>query len=598
MNNRDKNGILASEQGNTFIIIALMSVALMTLTAAVVDLGRLYTVRAKAQSALDAAVLGVVATINTSDPVTELPALFRANFPAEYLGATPWEGNPAMISLDDGSYIAYLAVRVPYLTLGLITDPYKDLLLGAKVEKGITENIKEEFELALVLDNSRSMIDKIEGDAQTKMDALKVAAQDLVNILYGPKDTLKNLHISVVPFNMAVNIGVGRSEWMQESTGNSKFPTTPEGSLGEYKLGQKNECRQSFQDIPPFYHYFSSRYNYQCQEKGLVGGREAKSISDPISAETYSPYTTNDKSLRIPRGYAMNRQSDYFCGKYVWPGLKPGCQTTDCKDITTCTQETPIVCTTVRVCPGCENATWQCTNNGANDISDDSPDGNNDLLKFRVPHEQMFYKWSGFGNDDIAWATYLSPMLFASNAKGTFTQYDEARLARPTKAMYTDTQNGALNALSAMYPNGSTRINVGLMWGWFTLSPKWVGVWDKDGPKKDLPGDLASNAYLRKQMVLMTDGKNVLDPANSSAFAQFPDGDDDKTRQLCQAIKDSGVTIYSIGFGKEGDYKKELICECASEPGFCFTAATGDDLRKVFKQIGDNIVQTTLRLTF
>ena len=63
------------------------------------------------------------------------------------------------------------------------------------------------MEIALVLDVTGSM-------AGAPMTALRNAATDLVNIIYGPNDTLPNLWVSVVPYTSTVNIGRGRSGWL------------------------------------------------------------------------------------------------------------------------------------------------------------------------------------------------------------------------------------------------------------------------------------------------------------------------------------------------------------------------------------------------
>src|SRR5690606_27207978 len=58
--------------------------------------------------------------------------------------------------------------------------------------------------------------------------------------------------------------------------------------------------------------------------------------------------------------------------------------------------------------------------------------------------------------------------------------------------------------LNSMTLGGNTRINIGLMWGWFIISPKWQGLWDAGKPNLPAP----SSPNLEKAIVLMTDGKN------------------------------------------------------------------------------------------
>ncbi|MFC7688882.1 hypothetical protein ACFQY5_03815 [Paeniroseomonas aquatica] len=46
------------------------------------------------------------------------------------------------------------------------------------------------------------------------MDLLRLAAADLVNILYGTRETVANLWVAVVPFASTVNLGPNRQSWL------------------------------------------------------------------------------------------------------------------------------------------------------------------------------------------------------------------------------------------------------------------------------------------------------------------------------------------------------------------------------------------------
>ena len=78
----------------------------------------------------------------------------------------------------------------------------------------------------------------------------------------------------------------------------------------------------------------------------------------------------------------------------------------------------------------------------------------------------------------------------------------------------------AVNALSA---DGGTNINVGAVWGWRLLSPKWRGAWGGD-MGLNLPLDYDSDG-MSKAAVIMTDGMNAI--SNGSAY-----GDSSCTRTI------------------------------------------------------------------
>ena len=66
------------------------------------------------------------------------------------------------------------------------------------------------------------------------------------------------------------------------------------------------------------------------------------------------------------------------------------------------------------------------------------------------------------------------------------------------------------NAINAMqWPNGYTHINVGAVWGWRLLSPKWRGVWGGTMDANNLPLDY-NEPLSQKAMILMTDGINTM----------------------------------------------------------------------------------------
>ena len=65
------------------------------------------------------------------------------------------------------------------------------------------------MELALVMDNTGSMwnSDTKTNIAGTPFEAMRNAALDLIDIIYGEEDELDNVWVSLVPFVAAVNIG-------------------------------------------------------------------------------------------------------------------------------------------------------------------------------------------------------------------------------------------------------------------------------------------------------------------------------------------------------------------------------------------------------
>ncbi len=193
----------------------------------------------------------------------------------------------------------------------------------------------------------------------------------------------------------------------------------------------------------------------------------------------------------------------------------------------------------------------------------------------------------------------------------------------PLTASQTTVQNTISNMKYTF--RGGTMINVGLAAAWWMLSPNWRGMWP--GIPATLPQ--AYNSTL-KIVVLMTDGQNqwydwptgvpgqpAVSPLNYAAdadytaygrlaegragttvFANTVDLLNTKMLTMCSALKNNGVTIYTIIYthgGAIGSGTQSTFQSCATDPGKYFFAATGSDLQTAFQNIGQSITNLRLR---
>jgi Flp pilus assembly protein TadG len=150
---------------------------------------------------------------------------------------------------------------------------------------------------------------------------------------------------------------------------------------------------------------------------------------------------------------------------------------------------------------------------------------------------------------------------------------------------------------------GYTMLPVGASWGWRMLSPKWEGLWggDMDANNLPLPYD---EPLMDKVIVFMTDGDNDMPPAGDPtylAYGRLSDGYlgttnetaaqaelDSRFAQICQAMEDEGIKIYtiSLGAGVAAD-SRELLKDCASLEPYYFHAADGTELIQKFNEVAD-----------
>jgi Flp pilus assembly protein TadG len=206
--------------------------------------------------------------------------------------------------------------------------------------------------------------------------------------------------------------------------------------------------------------------------------------------------------------------------------------------------------------------------NAASDLTD-APPAAGVSTRFRTPYG---FAPGLYNNGDGVSAT-LARMLFASN------------------------NVTAINAvMTGMQPAGRTRINVGLMWAWYSLSARWTGVWDPAKPGLPLP---VANTNI-KTILLVSGSKNdvYLGGTQSCGAGTCPVSDDNATMlQLCTRIKAQGIRIYAIGFGLPVNYSEQRLLSCSSGAGFYYTAANERALVDVYQTIVDNMNYDSLRLT-
>lgn len=204
-----------------------------------------------------------------------------------------------------------------------------------------------------------------------------------------------------------------------------------------------------------------------------------------------------------------------------------------------------------------------------NDVSDVAPVGPS-TVKFRTPYAYA----PGIYNNGDGISTALSPMWFAATS-----------------------QSDVANAVQDLANGGSTRINVGLMWGWFTLSPNWTGRWDAGKPT--LPLATASNH--KKSMVLVVGSKNNVYLGGTQFCSLFftctVSNDNITTPLMCNAIKAAGIRIYVINYGPVNSYDFSQLANCSSGSGYYFSSSDAGTLATALRSVADSIKYVSLRLT-
>jgi Flp pilus assembly protein TadG len=203
------------KKGATGVIIAAAILPSLAATGAAVDLARAYLAKSRLAAATDSAALagGRVYFSPTADRNAEIMRYFNANFNPSQLGITApvtvqitptTAPNPSLDqSLQQLTVQTSTAVPAYFMKIfGMATMP-----INAEAE--ITRQ-QSGLELVLALDNTGSMATTDAGGGKSRIQALREASTELVNILYGgtPANTANpNLRVGILPYSHSVNVG-------------------------------------------------------------------------------------------------------------------------------------------------------------------------------------------------------------------------------------------------------------------------------------------------------------------------------------------------------------------------------------------------------
>jgi Flp pilus assembly protein TadG len=155
-------------------------------------------------------------------------------------------------------------------------------------------------------------------------------------------------------------------------------------------------------------------------------------------------------------------------------------------------------------------------------------------------------------------------------------------------------------SITSLDTAGSTYLPSGIIWGWRTLQDQEPFV--TPASVKALVDDDASPV---RALVIMTDGGNTLSQGGDGYYA----GDERhrktneaeanaRTAAVCEAAKDDGLMIFTIGYrmGLDREDAKLLLEACASSTSNYFDASNASQLKKAFKDVAGQLDMARLSL--
>lgn len=163
---------------------------------------------------------------------------------------------------------------------------------------------------------------------------------------------------------------------------------------------------------------------------------------------------------------------------------------------------------------------------------------------------------------------------------------------KPSQELIPMTTNHAQlqSVINGLQASGGTAGHLGTGWGWYMLSPKWQSVW----PEASKPEEHNEDELI-KATIIMTDGDyntQYCHGVNDTTInCNSPNGTSQaQAEELCTNMKDTGIVVYTIGFGiTAGSSQEQLLKDCATDNTKWFFPYNGDQLRAAFKTIGKQL---------
>jgi Flp pilus assembly protein TadG len=567
--------LLRDDRGALATIVGLAIIPLFAAIGLAVDGARGYMLKSKLSYAIDAAGLAGGRAFESENREADIMMFFEANFPPGYMSSVLAPGHPDITFNDEENTVTIVAsATIP--TAFMRVAGIDEMTVSART---VIKRELRGMELVLVMDNTGSM------RGNGGMAAMKPAATELVNILYGDNETVPNFWVGVVPYAATVNIGTQHVDWLISQAYDEDAAWQNADPNSETQFGYHAD------------HYLPTTW------KGCVEAREfpRDSNDDPPSEEGWYPHLWRTTLRRF-----QNPQWTYPLTQFVKVVKSTSVSHTNPSNVIY-QQGGPSGTPTIVQYSQSNRATWGRWLNGDNEWD---PNGPESALKL----DNDLYQNEGTG-PNLGCGPAITPLV-ASKA----------------------TIQAAIDEM-APWHRGGTMANLGLAWGWRVLSPRWRGFWDGDLPD-ELPLDYAE-PNMEKVIILLTDGNNEwydypgitfkwggsgdnhytglpgaatypTSPTNLSttwpgadytAYGRLSEGRlgttntgvangilDDRMLDMCETMKDQGIIIYTMTFGPAPDAgTQQLYRDCATEPDMYMHAATAATLQQNFVTIADEL---------
>jgi len=197
-----------SRAGNVSIIFGLMAVPFISFAGLSIDFAAAAREKSKIQTALDAAALaaGRAFQVTGSDGDAKAAAALYFKKQTGY--------DLTVNNVDQSTFVLTVGSQESIDTsfMGVLGSSYDQLTVNALSKAQLVREIQgDAVEVSMMLDITGSMGRTVTGCTGSRMDELKTAATDLVNILIKHQDD--NVRVALAPFSHTVNVGGKFKKW-------------------------------------------------------------------------------------------------------------------------------------------------------------------------------------------------------------------------------------------------------------------------------------------------------------------------------------------------------------------------------------------------
>lgn len=295
-------GFLRDQRGNAAVIFAFVLLPLLAGTGLAIDSMLAFTVEERLQKALDAAGLAAGQTSVQANIVPDARAFFRTNFDEAPDLATA--ADPTVVISPDGTEIT-LTASATMQTRFMRLFGHDSVTVNAR---SVISRQTTGLELAMVLDVTGSML------TGNKIGGLKRAASDLLDILYGNRETVPNLWVGLVPYTGMVNIGVANRSFLSAGDRVNTSPSdfAPESWAG-CVLARSAPLDQT--DAPPTTARFTSFWHPDRPPPNIPPAHENDWGPSRRPSREADKYTQYYSGIAFWEGYGPN----YLCPDPIVP---------------------------------------------------------------------------------------------------------------------------------------------------------------------------------------------------------------------------------------------------------------------------------------